>query len=218
MIQSHSALLHPPPWGCTGGVPARTDTGLSRCVGARQTSPKLGDAAVLGLLEPPPLVAFQGSARHGGAPGLVPELTGQMGAIAGLGTQTVLNASGSESVAKGCRLLASESPRQGYGKAQGVTLAGTTCPQDLWPSCRLSSMRTNACRRCWGLLGARAPSVQAATASSGWAVGQHRAPLLFPVQWRLATAFGEESENCIGAGEEGWGLWGKEPPPQPAQL
>lgn len=128
MIQSHSALLHPPPWGCTGGVPAWTDPGLSRCLGARQTSPKLGDAAVLGLLEPPRLVVFRGSARHGGAPGLVPELTGRMGAIAGLGTQTVLNASGSESVAKGCRLLASESPRQGYVKAQRVTLSRDHLP------------------------------------------------------------------------------------------
>lgn len=66
------------------------------------------------------------------------------------------------------------------------------------------------------LLGARAPPARAATAGSSWAAGQHSALLLFPARWRLATAFGEESENCVCAGEEGWGLWGKEPPCQPS--
>lgn len=49
-------------------------------------------------------------------------------------------------------------------------------------------------------------------------MGQHHELLFFPMQWSLATAFGEESENCICAGKEGWGVWGKEPPSQPAQL
>lgn len=48
------------------------------------------------------------------------ELTGQMGALVGLGTPTALNASGSENVATGCLLLAlpaSRNLRQGYVKA-----------------------------------------------------------------------------------------------------
>lgn len=51
MIQSYWFLLCLPSrlWGCAGGVSAQTDPGLSLCLGARLTSPKMGDPTVLGL-------------------------------------------------------------------------------------------------------------------------------------------------------------------------
>lgn len=153
---------------------------------------------------------FRAELSTGEHRGLCKRLQGRKGALVGLGSQTTLNAISLESVAKGCvllALLASGSPRQCYINGSP---SWDCLPQDLQPCRGLSSMRRNACRKHWGLLGARAPPSQAGAAGGGWAAAAPHV-LSFP----STAAFGKEWENRVCAGSRWRGvLWGKEPPPQ----
>lgn len=133
------------------------------------------------------------------------EVTGEMGDLVGQGTQTALNTSGSESVAKGClltALLASGSPKQSYVKAQRVMLAGTTCHRTPSPP-----MGSAVCGE-MPAEGAGGSRVKGTSAGSGWAAGGtmhscfswHRGIWPLPLVRNQKTAFVQAADGAESSG------------------